>query len=203
MTWVATGVTLVGGLYAANQGKDAASSAANKMQGATDQSLAENQRQFNISQNNMAPWLRAGRKSLAAQQDLMGLGGDGTQMQALQSAPGYQFRLQQGQRSLDAGLAARGGMGSGKSMQAGVDYNQNFASNEYQNRLNQLAGLSNTGQSTATQMGNQGMQYAQNQGNLWTGNANAQGAAGLQAANMNASTLQGVGNVLGNYYGRK
>lgn len=192
MAWVASGVALAGGIYSADQQANAAENAAEGQQNASNLSLAEMQRQFNLQQNQMQPWMQAGRGALAEQQALMGLGGD-TQgsLASLMNSPGYQFRLQEGQRGLEGGLAARGGMGSGKAMTAATQYGQNFASNEYGNRLNQLAGLSGTGQSAASNMGNAGMNYAGNVSNVLTGNANAQGAAGMAGANARQSGILG------------
>jgi hypothetical protein len=181
---------------------DAAERAAQGQQAATDRATAENTRQFDIGQQNLAPWLAAGRRGLAEQESLLGLGGDNAgAMRSLQSSPGYQFRLSQGLKGLNAGLAARGGMGSGKSIAAGTDYNQNFASNEYGNRLSQLAGISNTGQTTGNQLAGFGANYAGNQGNLWTQNANAQGAADMAGANARQSSLLGLAKLGMSAYG--
>lgn len=196
MAWIAALIGAGAAGYSADKQNQALGSASAAQQGATAQSLAEQQRQFDIAQQNMAPWLQAGRGALTAQQQLMGLApGSQNQLATLANTPGYQFRLQQGQQALDAGLAARGGMGSGRSMQAGVDYNQNFAANEYGNRLNQLAGLSGSGQSAAGNMGQMGMNYAQNYGNTLQGGANALGAAQLAAANATQSSILGGANL--------
>ena len=191
-------------------GDTSAEDAARLQQEATDRATAENRRQFDTgqanyekSQANLAPWLQSGQKALTEQQALMGLDGDSTAaMRALQSSPGYQFRLAQGQRGLNAGLASRGGMGAGKAMNAATEYGQNFASNEYGNRLSQLSGLSATGQNAAIgqggllgQQSQAGQQYAQNQSNLWTQNANAQGAAGMAGENARNSSLTGLANL--------
>lgn len=182
--------------YGANQQRGAIGSASAAQQAAMQQSLAEQRRQYELAQNNLSPWLQAGRQALTAQQQLMGLGGDSTnQLAALANSPGYRFRLQQGQQALEAGLASRGGMGSGKSMAAANEYGQNFASNEYANRLNQLAGLSGTGQSTAQNMGSLGANYAQNYGGTLQSGANALGAASINAANATQSSLQGGANL--------
>ena len=266
MAWVATaigGSALVGGYFAnkgAGQQADAANNAANLQNQATQQATAENARQFNIGQTNLAPWLAAGGRALASQQSLMGLGSQGTPtfnqagydaamakynagsqpqgnglwrslvstggnqantvgqaptrdqfttqnwnasapgdtLAELQKDPGYQFRLDQGLKSLNSGLAARGGMGSGAAMKAGIDYNQGFASQEYGNRLNQLAALSGTGQSTGNSMANNGANYANMQGNMLTNNANAGGSALMSGANARASGLNGIGNSINN-----
>lgn len=190
-----SGVAVAGlavGAYGAERQAQAARDAAEGQQAASGMTLAEMQRQFNLQQNQMAPWFRAGQGALREQQALMGLGGD-TQgsLASLMNAPGYQFRLQQGQRGLEGGLAARGGMGSGKSMTAATEYGQNFASNEYANRLNQLAGLSGTGQRAASNMGAAGMNYAGDVGNVLMGNANTQGAARITGENVRQSGLLG------------
>ena len=209
------GTSLLGkGLSTLAQGGAAAisgyanSQAANQAAGLQAQSsanaLAETQRQFNIGQTNQQPWLTAGKAAQGAQLDLMGLPGGtlGTATNALtelQKSPGYQFQLQQGQKSLDAGLAARGGMGSGKALTAGVDYNQNMATTGYNNRLSQLAGVSNTGQAAASGMANQGATYANQAGQLTQNVGNAQ-ATGVLASNQAVMQgVQGVANSLSSY----
>lgn len=186
------GAGLLSGIWGGNQSANAADRAAQLQAEATRQATEEQRRQFGISQNNMAPWLRAGKGALSEQQALLGLGGDtGASLRSLMGSPGYQFRLEQGQRGLDAGLASRGGMGSGKAMQAATQYGQDYASNEYGNRLNQLSGLSSGGYSAASGMAGAGQNYANNLSSLLTGNANAQGAAGIAGANARQSGLLG------------
>lgn len=180
----------------------AAEEAAALAQTATDRATAENARQFDITQANLAPWLQAGTTALGSQQSLMGLGGQtpADVQKQLELDPGYQFRLAQGQKSLNSGLAARGGMGSGAAMKAGIDYNQGAASQEYGNVLNRLASLSGTGQTTGQNLGTLGSNYAANQGNLWTQNANMQGASGIAGANARQSGLSNIFNLAGSAY---
>jgi hypothetical protein len=174
-------------------GEKAAANAAALQGAATDKATAETRRQFDLGREDMAPWLAAGRTGLGKYQEALGLNGDpSSAMRELQSSPGYQFRLAQGQRGLNAGLAARGGMGAGKAMNAATQYGQDYASNEYENRLNRLAGLSTMGQGTALNQAQMGNQNAQNMSNLWTQNANAQGAAGMAGANARQSGLLGL-----------
>lgn len=53
------------------------------------------------------------------------------------ASPGYQWRLDQGQRNLNAGSAARGLGQSGSAIKGAIDYGQNQASAEYGNWFNQ------------------------------------------------------------------
>lgn len=196
-----SGVGLAVGLYGAYSSNQASNNAANMQQGATNMSLAEMKRQFDLGQNNMAPWLRAGRSALSQQQALMGLGGDTAGAnRALIESPNYKFALEQGNRSLAGSSAARGGMGSGKALAGAMEFGQNFATGQRANRLSELANLSGVGQNTAMGMGQSGQNYAQNYGNMLTGNANAQGAAGIAGANARQSGLLGAGQLGLNMY---
>jgi hypothetical protein len=51
--------------------------------------------------------------------------------QALANDPGYQWRMDQGRKALEASAAARGGLFSGATGKALVDYGQGLASQEY------------------------------------------------------------------------
>lgn len=187
-------------------GKDAEKAAqeAQAAQAAAGKNALEEQaRQFNIGQENIKPWLTAGTGALTEQQKLMGINGYNStdSMNALQSSPGYTFRLSQGNRGLNALAGARGGMASGKAMTAASDWNQNQASNEYTNRLNQLSTLSNTGQTTADQLNTLGANYATNYGNTVTNNANAYGAGQIGMSNARQSGLNGLINLGGQIAG--
>lgn len=102
--------------------------------------------------------------------------------------PGYNFRLEEGERGINRALAARGGFDSGSALKALARYNQDYGSNEFANAYNRdaankartfgfLSGekgtglsaasaLSGVGQSTATNIGNIGMQTAQQVGQM-------------------------------------
>src|SRR4030042_1184307 len=134
MSAVATGVVV--GAYSASEQRGAADRANRAQQAGMERGLALTEQQYQQSRQDLMPWTQAGRRALTEQESLMGLGGDSVgAMRSLQSSPGYMSRLAQGQRSMEGGMAARGGMGSGKSLVAGQQYGQDYASNEYGNRL--------------------------------------------------------------------
>jgi len=80
-----------------------------------------------------------------------------------QTDPGYDFRFEEGQRALERGAAARGGLLSGGFGRKAIRYGQNFASNEYSNVYNRIANIAGMGQvanqgaANAAQYGGQGM----------------------------------------------
>lgn len=180
------------GAYSANRNRRAAADAAALQGSAADRAYGLTEEQFNIGQQNLAPWLQAGEEALNEEKALLGLGGDTeAAMRTLRTSPGYQERLNLGQNELESGLSARGGMGSGKSMASGQRFAQGFASNELGNRLSQLRGISTGGRQTGTELAGLGSNYAANQGNLLASLANAQGAAGIAGANATQSGILG------------
>lgn len=129
-----------------------------------------------------------------------------------QTDPGYEFRLSEGQKALDRSAAARGGLFSGETLKANDQYNQNFASNEYQNAYNRyqnnrttkynfLSNAAGGGQIAANNLANVGAQYAGNIGSaLQTGYgnaANARASGYIGQANAWNGALSGVNQALG------
>lgn len=85
--------------------------------------------------------------------------------------PGYNFRLQEGAKTLQRSAAAKGGLFSGGTLKNLDQYNQNFASNEFTNSYNRyqnnrltkynlLAGTAGLGQASTSQLANLGAQNA-------------------------------------------
>lgn len=124
-------------------------------------------------------------------------------MQDFEQDPGYQFRMQEGQKALERSAAARGGLGSGRMMKDLQRFGQDLASQEYgnaynrfqaqqANQYNRLANLAGLGQSTSGALANQAMQQGQNMGNIQMGLGNAAASAGMAQANR-LSNMIGTG----------
>lgn len=129
-----------------------------------------------------------------------------------QTDPGYQFRLGEGQKQIESSAAARGGLLSGAAAKALTKYNQNFASNEFQNAynrfntnqgntFNRLASLAGVGQTATNQLQQAGQNFANNAGQaaIYGGTQRASGYAGQ--ANALASGLGGLASAFNNYGG--
>jgi len=124
-----------------------------------------------------------------------------------QEDPGYQFRLQEGQKALERALNSRGKNYSPEAIKALTEYNSGMASQEYgsaydrynndQNNIyNRLAGISGVGQQTSAQLANSGQNYANSASDIFTGQGNAITAANQAKAAGNQSmfnTLLGGG----------
>lgn len=191
----------LGGAYMqANAAKDAAG-----MQESAAQYAADQQRQmYEEQRSDQQPWRQAGAQALSQMQDpyfqqtFSGMG-------SLQDDPGYQFRMDQGQKALEASAAARGGLMSGNMGQALAQYGQDYASNEYQNaynrftnnqsqRFNRLSSIAGLGQTANGQLAQSGMNAANNIGQDAMGGANAGAAGMIGSANAWGGALSGIGN---------
>lgn len=184
MTWVGTGVAVAGGV-ASYSAAGKAENAQGKASGANN-ALA--QKQFDRAEALNRPFHETGTRANTIMDRM--LQGD---FSNFYESPGYQFRLDQGQNSLENSALA-GGMGlSGRTAKALTDYGQGMASNEYGNYVNQLNNLTNRGQSAANQTANAGnimtnSMMANNQNA-----ANATGSSYLAQADIISGLAGGIG----------
>lgn len=193
---IGAGASLLGGIMNRNAAGNAAA--------AQGQGFARGNQALTDGRNNanaqMQPYATGGGNAFNAQQALLGLGGDpNSAMQALQNSPGYQFRLSEGLKGVQGSAAARGMLGSGATLKGLTQYGQNFASNEYDKRNQQLAGVAGMGFNAAGQIGQNYMNTADalNQNAIGVGGAQAGGITGranaISGALGNAAGFLGMG----------
>lgn len=158
------------------------------------------QNQFEQNRTDAAPWRAAGETALGQMSAGTAPGGDFQRdftLADFQRDPGYQFRMDEGRRGVEASAAARGGALSGGALKGLERYSQGFASNEFGNaynrfnsdrdkRFNRLASVAGVGQTALRDVAQMGTQ-----------NATLQGELGLQGANARASGYVGVANQIG------
>lgn len=188
-----TGAVIAAGttVYAANQAKKGAQGAANATKDANDAAIAEQRRQFDLTRGDMAPWLQAGGNALDLQNKF--LAGDWS---GFQNSPDYAFAVDQGTKALDRGAAARGALYSGGADADRIALGQGLATQYANNHWNRLAGLSNTGQVTANQLGQFGANTANNIGGYLQNSGNARASAYQQNAGTNQQLAYGLGGLL-------
>lgn len=162
-----------------------------------------------------SPWYNTGRVAADKLGQLLGLGhavqnpdsswntseedAQGYQQRALNNfvtTPNYQFRLNEGTKALDRSAAAKGGLFSGAQAKAVTDYGQNTASQEFNNYLSQLAGVSGSGLSAnnAT-MGADTSLYKDGLNAFTQGNMGRASSYGNAANAMASGISSGVNNI--------
>lgn len=182
---------------ASAQQLEAAKIAAQTSKETTAMTLEQQQKMYDANVARMAPFVAPGAGALAQLQSGMEPGGQFmrkfNETGDFTQDPSYQWRLQQGQKALQASAAAKGTLMTGQGLADISNYAQNAASQEYQaaygryqdqqntlfNRLNTLAGNS---QNAAAGLGSMGTQVASNMGNVAMQGAAAQNQAMLGGA---------------------
>lgn len=175
MAWGAVAgaaVSVVGGILG-NKKSSKAQTDANAL------AIAEQKRQFDLTRADQLPFLQTGYK--ANDQISAALSGD---LSGFQSSPDYQFRQQEGTRTIGNSFAARGGAFSGNALKALTQYNSNLAAGEYGDWWNRRQGVISGGQQTANNLAVTGQNNANNIAALYqnSGEARASGVAGTYNA---------------------
>lgn len=137
----------VGASKAAGAQANAAKSAAQLQHEDQMASLAEQQRQFNIGQTNLAPFLKAGQSAVGTLADLIKTPGQGlltpwtgsfnapTAAQAA-ATPGYQFIAGAGSGAIQNSAAASGNLLSTGTLKTLSQFNQGLADTTYSETYN-------------------------------------------------------------------
>ena len=196
--WIA-GATFVGGLIGASSSRSAAKTQAD----AADRAAELQNKQFEQTRADQAPWRQAGVNALGEMQRTAGNVPGAFKFSASDytADPGYAFRLAEGRKALASKARARGGLVSGQTLKGMQDYAQESASQEFQNaynraytsygtdvaRENQLynrqAAMAGIGQTSTNLMGQFGAANAANVGNLMTSGAASEAAGRIGVAN--------------------
>lgn len=116
----------------------------------------------------------------------------------VRNTPGYQAQLDQGIKAIDRAAPLVGGMYSGRRMKALEGHGQQTFGSYYNDWMNRVGGIAGQAPQIASNVGQAGMQNAQNMGNLWMTGANAR-AQGQQ--NSAAAWTGAVGTGIGLYGG--
>lgn len=201
-------MSVVSGVYAADAASDAADTQA---EGAVQAAQISSQTQlemFNRGNELTAPWRRAGEEALNT---LRGRIQAGPGEFEYEKTPGYEFRLEEGQRARERSAAARGNVLGGATQKALTRYGQDYATGDYERQrsnflreyyegLTPLQSLAGVGQSTASQTAANAQATGANIGNIqfqgYSNAANAQAAGQINAANAYLSAGQNMTNAI-------
>lgn len=173
---------------------------------AQDEALAEQQREFNIGQSNLKPYLDTGTAALGQLADFTKTPFTAPDINETND-PGLAFRLAEGQKALQKSQAAGGSALTGGAAKQLQRYSQDYASNEYQNvynrakdqyltNYNSLAGLAGTGQQAANTLTANGQNNANAIANILQTGAAQQGQSLSDAATARASGYVGSANAI-------
>jgi hypothetical protein len=208
MTWttvalIGAGGSIVGGFL----GASGAQKAANTQAAAAREAIAQQQRMFDIQNEQQRPYREAGYSALS---DIANMKPYLTQKfgaEEFQAGidPSYNFRLAQGNLATTNLRNQAGGLVSGNTLQGLTDYGQGSASQEFQNAFNRfqtqrgniyntLAGIAGIGQTAQKQTSDLAQNTAGNIGQATIGIGNAIAGGQVGTANAYSNAIQGAGN---------
>ena len=109
--------------------------------------------------------------------------------------PGYNFRIGEGQRALERGAAARGGLLSGGFGRKLTRYAQDYASNEYTNVYNRISNIAGLGQVAGQASGEAALYAGRQMGNAAQAGANASAYGRQGQANAWGTAINELGQI--------
>lgn len=180
-------MSLVGditGFFGAERAED-------KQYAASQQQLQALREGYQNAKNALDPYSTFGKSGMSLISRLYGLDDGTADMSAFTASPDYQFRLSEGLKGIEGSAAASGGLFSGAAGKALNNYAQNTASQEFDNYLNRLFGITGIGQNADTAIANAATGNATNMANVF-------GNIGQNQANRIQSQSNAIGGVLDN-----
>lgn len=173
-------------------GQSAASEAAAVQERGEQARAAELRRQFDITQESLRPAIETGdiaRERLAASLGLAGPEAESQFFQGFKESRGQQFLRQQQEKAITRNAAALGQRLGGNVLTSLAEQAEGRAAGRLGQFQNQLAALSGTGQTAATNVGQFGAQTSAGIGQAITGGAQvrASGILGRQQARTQAT----------------
>ncbi|HXI77928.1 MAG TPA: hypothetical protein VNH21_12370 [Steroidobacteraceae bacterium] len=140
---------------------------------------------------DLAPFRDTGTNALGVAGDISGANGPDAATAAMGNfftSPGYDFRLSEGLRGVDAGAASKGLLHSGATIKAEDRFSQGLASDEFSQYYNRLFGLASLGETAAAG----GAANASTSAQLSQGAGNTQASIFGNAAQGLGSTVSGL-----------
>lgn len=205
------GGAVIGGVatsMAGSEQADAAESAANTQAASADKGVAEQRRQFDLTQNLLRPYVNTGTSALEFQKNFAGLNGPEQLQGAIDSvlnSPMFSSSLKQGENAILQNASATGGLRGGNTQSALAQFRPQLLSSLIDQQYQRLGGLTTLGQNSAVMQANLGQQTAGNISNLFQQAGAAQAGSQIAAGNAAANSTRAWGNagqqIIGYYAG--
>lgn len=181
------------GLAAATATVASGAMASDATKSATNASIAEQQSALGQQAQLSAPYRALGEAAIPKYEQLLGLtpgSNPNTIKAALESMPGYQFSLEEGQKGIMNAASLTGGV-SGNTLADLDKFNTGLADSTFQTQLGDVAGAVGSGQAAAA---GQAQNVGQAAGNISSALINQ----GNTTAGIDANVVAGLSKTLGN-----
>jgi hypothetical protein len=199
------GSAIIGGALSSKAQKSAAKTAAAAQTQATDQSMAEQRRQFDAIQAMFRPYVEAGGGALARQLDLTGVSGPEAQQRAIQAiemGPEFAAMTRQGEEAILQNAAATGGLRGGNVQASLAKFRPEVLSSLINQQYQRLGGLTQLGQASAGMQAQSGQAFANNATQLFGQRGEALAGSALARGQANANMFGNIAGSIGFAAGR-
>jgi len=164
----------------------------------------------------LSPFVNTGYAANNALAGLLGLPGtnaDGTPgavadptafrsaFDAYRTGTGYDFRVGEGMKAINSGLAAKGVLNSGAAVKSALSFGQGIASDEFQRYMAALTGQQQTGLSAGNALAGVGTNFANNATAINGQTASAIGNGALANASINNGFANSIAGIAGSTLG--
>jgi len=201
------GGSIFGGLISGrmqSRAQDKAAKSYGKSANAQTQAIME---MYYQTREDLEPYMKMGGKGL---QDYYNLLTKGPGEFKFEETPGYQFRLEEGEKAIDRSATARGQFFSGKRGKALTEYAQDYATNAYNSeydkfmnryykKLDAYGNLMNVGEAAAARVGAAGQTAVGQSANVQMGAAGGRASSYLNKGDIWGNFATNTAGTLGDY----
>jgi hypothetical protein len=202
---ISTGLAMLGAsllgagasIYGANKASSAQEAAANKAAAIQQQAMEYQKQNYETASGNLSPFIKTGTGATNLLASFYGLNGSDpalgqSALERFRQSPDYQFAKTEGINALDNSAAAKGGVLGGNQMRAVTEYGSGLATQNLQNYLTRLTGLSGQGIQAGGYLGQIGTGAGSQVGTSANNIANSTMAAGTAEASGILGTVKGI-----------
>ena len=177
-----SGIVGAASLGSALLGSKAASKAAKAQVQGNDAAIAEERAAREEMRRLLEPYVKAGDPALQAQLDMLGLGTDIGQQEAIdqqEQSPLFQALVAQGEDAILQNASATGGLRGGNVQGALAQFRPALLNDFLERQYARLGGITQIGQNSAAGVGNAGLAVAGNIGQLFSDSGAARAGGSL------------------------
>ncbi len=191
--------SFVGGLIGGGSQKKAVKKATQAQIDALNKAIGEQQRQFDLTRSDFAPYLGAGTKALPEILNLLGLNGDmatAGAMARVKDSPMFQSLYDTGEEAILQNSAATGGLRGGNTQRSLADFGANTFASVLADQLSRLGGLAGLGEGATSAVAGFGAHTADAVSNFFNQQGQARASGALAKGGINSQMWNNAGGFL-------
>ncbi len=191
--------SFVGGLIGAGKAKKASKKAEAAQLEYLNKAIGEQQRQFDVTRQDYAPYLQSGLGGLTALSDLIGINGADAQSAGLvnvQNSPMLASVIRNGEEALLANASATGGLRGGNIQRGLADFRSDAFADQLNQQIARLAGLAGLGQGATDSVSAFGANASNNISNMYGQQGQVRAGGLLTRGGINSQMWNNAGSFL-------